>query len=155
MTMSFERSDQTTNGSAQPKKLASSCGRVVRNASGFQDPDALRAWVRDNVPNRALRLSIHRHRFWVLLDRRFCGHRGEVPERPIATRGEDSSSRSLKGATGQSDLGGSESTFVGVSRERQLARITEDVSALNYLASVNWSTCGYASRNRFAQPSGP
>ena len=62
MSMPFERSDQTDNGSAQPETVATLLRQLgVRNASGVQEADALRAWVRDNGPNRALRLSIRRN----------------------------------------------------------------------------------------------
>ena len=78
MSMPFERSDQTDSGSAQPETVATLLRQLgVRNASGVQEADALRAWVRDNVPNRALRLSIRRNGYGFLLDRRF----GRPPRR--------------------------------------------------------------------------
>jgi hypothetical protein len=70
--MPFGRSDQTDGGSAQPETVATLLRQLgVRNASGVQEADALRASVRDNVPNRALRLSIRRNGYRFLLDRRF------------------------------------------------------------------------------------
>jgi hypothetical protein len=43
----------------------------VHHASRCQEADALRAWVRDNVPNRALRVSIRRSGYGFLLDQGF------------------------------------------------------------------------------------
>ena len=89
MSMPFERSDQTDNGSAQPETVATLLRQLgVRNASGVQEADALRAWVRDNGPNRALRLSIRRNGYGFSSIGGFVGHRGEVPDRPIAAQAE-------------------------------------------------------------------
>ena len=43
----------------------------VQNASGTQEAEALRAWIRDNVPNRALRVSIRRNGYGFVLDQKF------------------------------------------------------------------------------------
>jgi hypothetical protein len=87
--MPFERSDQTDGGSAQPETVATLLRQLgVRNASGVQEADALRAWVRDNVPNRALRLSIRRNGYGFLLDWRFGRPPRRVPDRPIAAQAE-------------------------------------------------------------------
>ena len=72
MSMPFGRAEHTDGGSAQPETVATLLRQLgVRNASGGQEADALRAWVRGNVPNRALRLSIRRNGYGFLLDRRF------------------------------------------------------------------------------------
>jgi hypothetical protein len=59
-----------------------------RDASAVQEADALWAWVRDNVPNQALRISIRRNGYGFLLDRSLDGCPGEVPDRPIAAQAE-------------------------------------------------------------------
>ena len=70
--MPFEHSDQTAEASAQPETVATLLRQLgVRNALAGQETDALRAWVRDNIPNQALRVSIRRNGYGFLLDRRF------------------------------------------------------------------------------------
>ena len=70
--MPFECSDQTAGGSAQPETVATLMRQLgVRNASGLQEADVLRVWVRDNVPNQALRVSFRRNGYGFILDRRF------------------------------------------------------------------------------------
>jgi hypothetical protein len=72
MTMSIERSKHIDLLSAQPETVAKLLRQLgLRNASALQEADALRAWVRDNVPNQALRVSIRRNGYGFLLDRRF------------------------------------------------------------------------------------
>ena len=76
--MPFEHSDQTAEVSAQPETVVTLLRQLgVRNASAGQEADALRAWVRDNIPNQALRVSIRRNGYGFVLDRRF----GRPPRR--------------------------------------------------------------------------
>ena len=71
MTISIEISKQTDELSVQPETVAKLLRQLgLRNASALQEADALRAWVRDNVPNQALRVSIRRNGYGFLLDRR-------------------------------------------------------------------------------------
>ena len=78
MHISLEHSHQTAGGSAQPETVATLLRQLgVGNASGIQEADALRAWVRDNIPNQALRVSIRRNGYGFLLDQRF----GRPPRR--------------------------------------------------------------------------
>jgi hypothetical protein len=72
VTMSIERSNHTDELSVQPEtvpKLMRQLG--LRNASAHQEADALRVWVRDNVPNQALRISILRNGYGSVLNQRF------------------------------------------------------------------------------------
>jgi hypothetical protein len=72
MTISIERSKHTDELLLQPETVAELLRQLgLRNASALQEADALRAWVRDNVPNQALRVSIRRNGYGFLLDRRF------------------------------------------------------------------------------------
>ena len=72
MTISFESAKQTEESSVQPETVAKLLRQLgLRNASAAQEADALRAWVRDNVPNQALRVSIRRNGYGFLLDRNF------------------------------------------------------------------------------------
>jgi hypothetical protein len=60
--MSIEATIRTDECSAHPETVAKLVRQVgLRNASAVQQADALRAWVRDNVPNQGLRLSIRRN----------------------------------------------------------------------------------------------
>jgi hypothetical protein len=43
----------------------------LHNVSALREADALQAWVRDNVPNQALRVSIRRNGYGFVLDRTF------------------------------------------------------------------------------------
>ena len=71
MTISIEISKQTDELSVQPETVAKLLRQLgLRNASALQEADALRAWVHDNVPNQALRVSIRRNGYGFLLDRR-------------------------------------------------------------------------------------
>ena len=70
--MSCEHSDQTAAMSAQPETVATLLRQLgVHKASGVQEADALRDWVRDNVPDKALRVSMRRNGYGFVLDRRF------------------------------------------------------------------------------------
>jgi hypothetical protein len=72
VTMSIERSKHTDELSVQPEtvpKLMRQLG--LRNASALQEADALRAWVRDNIPNQALRISILRNGYGSILNQQF------------------------------------------------------------------------------------
>jgi hypothetical protein len=70
--MPFEHADQTAETPAQPDTVATLLRQLsVRNASGAQEADALRDWVRDNVPHKALRVSMRRNGYGFLLDGRF------------------------------------------------------------------------------------
>lgn len=70
--MPFECSDQMAGGSAQPETVAKLLRQLgVRNASVGQEAEALRVWVRDNVPNQALWVSFRRNGYGFILDRRF------------------------------------------------------------------------------------
>jgi hypothetical protein len=72
MTISIECSKHTDELLLQPETVAELLRQLgLRNASALQEADALRAWVRDNVPNQALRVSIRRNGYGFLLDRRF------------------------------------------------------------------------------------
>ena len=72
MTTSTERSRRTDVRSVQPEIVAKLLRELgLRDASAVQEADALRAWVRDNVPNQALRISIRRNGYGFLLDRSF------------------------------------------------------------------------------------
>jgi hypothetical protein len=72
VTMSIERPMHTEELSVQPETVAKLLRQLgLRNASALQDADALRAWVRDNVPNQALRVSIRRNGYGFLLARSF------------------------------------------------------------------------------------
>lgn len=72
MTMSIERSEHTDLLSAQPETVAKLLRQLgLRNASALQEADALRAWVRDNVPNQALRVSIRRNGYGFILNQQF------------------------------------------------------------------------------------
>ena len=72
MTMSIERSKHTDLLSVQPETVAKLLGQLgLRHASALQEADALRAWISDNVPNQALRVSIWQNGYGFLLDRSF------------------------------------------------------------------------------------
>jgi hypothetical protein len=74
VSMPIERSEYTNGASTQPESVVTLLRQLgLRNTSGVQEADALRAWVRDNIPNRALRLSIRRNGYRFLLDHRFGG----------------------------------------------------------------------------------
>ena len=78
MTMSIERSKHTDELSVQPETVAKLLRQLgVRNASALREADALRAWVGDNVPNQALRVSILRNGYGSILNQRF----GRPPRR--------------------------------------------------------------------------
>jgi hypothetical protein len=71
MTMSIERPKHTDELLMQPETVAKLLRQLgLRKASALQEADALRAWVRDNVPNQALRVSIRRNGYGFILDRR-------------------------------------------------------------------------------------
>jgi hypothetical protein len=54
VTISIENSKQTDGLSVQPETVAKLMRQLgLRNASALQEADALRAWVRDYVPNQA------------------------------------------------------------------------------------------------------
>jgi hypothetical protein len=72
VTISIESAKQADNFSVQPEtvpKLLRQLG--LRNASALQEAVALRAWVRDNVPNQALRVSILRNGYGSILNQQF------------------------------------------------------------------------------------
>jgi hypothetical protein len=70
--MPFEHSDQTAEKSAQPETVATLLRQLgVHGASGVRQADALRDWVRANIPNKALRVSMRRNGYGFVLDRRF------------------------------------------------------------------------------------
>jgi hypothetical protein len=72
VTISIEGSKLADERSVQPETAAKLLRQLgLHNASALQEADALRAWVRDNVPNQALRVSIRRNGYGFLLDRRF------------------------------------------------------------------------------------
>ena len=76
--MSFDR---TEAGTAQPETVVTLLRQLgVHDASGAQIADILRAWVHDNVPNHALRVSIRGNGYGTVLDRRF----GRQPRRGAA-----------------------------------------------------------------------
>lgn len=78
MGMSIEWCDSADAGSAQPETVVTLLRQLgVRNASGTEIANVLRAWVRDNVPNTELRLSIRRNGYGSILDQRF----GRQPRR--------------------------------------------------------------------------
>ncbi len=65
-------SGQTMLDWAQPQTVARLLRELgVRNASAVEEADALRAWVHENRPNQALRISIRRNGYGVVLDQRF------------------------------------------------------------------------------------
>jgi hypothetical protein len=68
----------------QPDTVAALLRQLhVQHASVIEDGNALRSWLRDNIPNRQLRLSLRRNGYGILLDERF----GRPPGRtnPTAT----------------------------------------------------------------------
>jgi hypothetical protein len=72
VTMSIERSKHTDDFSVQPETVAKLIRQLgLRNASALQEADALRAWVRDNIPNQALRVSILRNGYGFILNQQF------------------------------------------------------------------------------------
>jgi hypothetical protein len=78
VTISIESSKLVDELSMQPETVAKLLRQLgLHNASALQEADALRAWVRDNVPNQALRVSIRRNGYGFLLDRSF----GRLPTR--------------------------------------------------------------------------
>jgi hypothetical protein len=75
--MPIEPTLHTNECSAHPETVAKLVRPVgLRNASAVQQADALRAWVRDNVPNPGLRVSIRRNGYGFVLDRSL-GRRGK------------------------------------------------------------------------------
>ncbi len=68
--MTGEHSDQAGAMAAQPETVATLLRQLgVHKASGVQEADALRDWVCDNVPNKALRVSMRRNGYGFVLDR--------------------------------------------------------------------------------------
>ena len=56
----------------QPERLRRCCARLhVENLSATRQVDALRAWLRDNIPSTALRVSMRRNGYGILLDQQF------------------------------------------------------------------------------------
>jgi hypothetical protein len=83
MSMSIERSENTNGSSAQPETVVTLLRLLgMRNASAAQEADALHSWVRDNVPNRTLRISIRRNGYGFVLNQRF-GRPPKTSIRPI------------------------------------------------------------------------
>jgi hypothetical protein len=75
VSMPIEHPNHTHGAPTQPETVVTLLRQLgLRNASGSRESAALRAWVRDNVPNRALRLSIRRNGYGFLLD-----HQGGGP----------------------------------------------------------------------------
>jgi len=65
-------------GTTQPESVVALLRQLgVHNASVIEETDTLRAWLRDNVPNRELRVSIRQNGYGILLDLRF----GRPPRR--------------------------------------------------------------------------
>ena len=65
----------------QPETVAALLRRLhVENASAMRQVDALRAWLRDNIPSTALRVSMRRNGYGILLDQQF----GRPPRRSCA-----------------------------------------------------------------------
>ena len=64
----------------------------LRNASALQEADALRAWVRDNIPNQALRISILRNGYGFILNLNSLDgrERGKYPAARACRRLSDS-----------------------------------------------------------------
>jgi hypothetical protein len=86
--MPFEHSDLTAAMSAQPETVATLLRQLgMHNASGVQQADALRDWVRANVPNTALQVSMRRNGYGFVLDRRF-GRPSRLINRPPAAQAE-------------------------------------------------------------------
>ena len=84
--MPFEHSDQTAETPAQPETVATLLRQLgVHKASGVQEADALRDWVRANVPNKALQVSMRRNGYGFVLDRRF-GRPSRRSTRPSAAQ---------------------------------------------------------------------
>jgi hypothetical protein len=82
--MSFEHSDHATEESAQPETVPTLMRQLgVHNASAVQEAGVLRDWVRDNVPNKALRVTMRRNGYGFLLDRGF-GRPSRRSNRPSA-----------------------------------------------------------------------
>ena len=68
--MSCEHSDQSWVMPAQPETVVTLLRQLgVQNASGVQEADALRDWVRANDPNMALQVSLRRNGYGSILDR--------------------------------------------------------------------------------------
>ena len=68
--MTGEHSDQAGAMAVQPETVATLLRQLgVHKASGVQEADALRDWVCDNVPNKALRVSMRRNGYGLVLDR--------------------------------------------------------------------------------------
>ena len=67
-----ERSANAQQGPAQPETVAALLRQLhVDKASAMREVDALRAWLRDKMPNTALRVSILRNGYGILLDQQF------------------------------------------------------------------------------------
>jgi hypothetical protein len=80
VTMYIEPATREADRSAQPETVAKLLREMgLRNASALQQADALQAWVRDNVPNPALRISIRRNGYGSVLGRSLGLPPREVP----------------------------------------------------------------------------
>ena len=65
----------------QPETVTALLRRLhVENASAMRQVDALRAWLRDNIPSTALRVSMRRNGYGILLDQQY----GRPPRRSSA-----------------------------------------------------------------------
>jgi hypothetical protein len=68
---------------AQPHTVAALLRQLgLHNASARSEATALRAWVEENDPNRALRISIRRNGYGFVLDQRF-GRPRRTTRRPV------------------------------------------------------------------------
>ena len=57
---------------AQPETVTALLRQLhMDKASAMREVDALRAWLRDNFPNAALRVSMRRNGYGILLDQQF------------------------------------------------------------------------------------
>jgi hypothetical protein len=75
------RSADVEQRPAQPETVAALLRQLhVENASATREVVALRAWLRDNIPNAALRVSMRRNGYGILLDQQF----GRPPRRSRA-----------------------------------------------------------------------
>ena len=65
----------------QPETVRALLPRLhVENASAMRQVDALRAWLRDNIPSTALPVSMRRNGYGILLDQQY----GRPPRRSSA-----------------------------------------------------------------------
>lgn len=86
--MSFDRFDRADACPVQPETVVTLLRQLgVRDASGAQIANILRAWVHDNVPNRALRVSIRGNGYGTVLDQRFGRLRMRTTDQPRALQG--------------------------------------------------------------------